>query len=81
MMCMTPRQTQAYHRQVDRLQATEDLRALDLLLAPHMSKDGREELVRSLMRRARPDKKVRAVPLDAVASFVNKLNARANGRL
>lgn len=49
---MTPRLTRAYHRQVARLEAAEDLRSLAISLAPHMKEGARRNLADTLRKRA-----------------------------
>lgn len=52
MMEMTPAETAAYYRQVDRVNAHEYLELMRVTCAPHMTDAARRELVEELSRRA-----------------------------
>lgn len=53
MMSMTPRQIRAYHRQIERLQASRDLRLLRIVTAPHAGADHQKQVQRDLNQAAR----------------------------
>jgi hypothetical protein len=60
MMGLSSRQVQAYHRQIGRLRAANDMRLLRIIRAPHLKPDAQNDLWRELQQEARgtPEKTI-----------------------
>lgn len=60
-MRLTFRQIQAYFRQIPRLRAAQQLRAIEVASVPHMKAEDRKTLLRDLQRAARGEEEKPAV--------------------
>jgi len=76
-MKMTPRQINAYHKQLVRIHATEDLRMMRVVSAPYMSKQDYSKLRDNLVTNAQGKSNLVVVKPAEVRQFLDSL-PRAN---